>query len=514
MKQLDHRFQSVPSAPPPPRPRPVGVRSPAKARRASAAPSAHTEGVYPCPFGFALNVALHRAERLVPVLADNAALLAPVAEALALVRDSGGFEAKGVRLPTAEVRLVFDGVPDLPRATRRIQALAGDLLAFGIGELQSSESSLAFQPALELRAPTPRSLSVHLYLEGTSAAHERLLGRLAERLRPAFGSLIEAQARAETHFILRRRVLARCRVDLARLLSRLPGRAMWDPNRDAAAIGQALRWLDAAQAAPVLASAQNELVLGAVARVARALGIDARRLAAEGQCHAARFGAVAPLAAFALDGGYLAGLLELPIGIEARRRDAKTDLAYGLMQGDSSEDIGLLSTCLGLAAHLATVKAALSLALAGLAAAPGRVSSLPACSFDLERTIVTPARRTSAAAGSVMLPPPPHLPPSSLSSPARRPSPRPARGPSPAPTNRPSPPSSSLAWPARASSLPPPRESMVVARPAPPMSSSSPQLAASTLPPARRSDHASGIHPSTQVRRSPPPLRRSRQERG
>lgn len=344
-------------------------------------------GVYPCPFGFALNVALRRTERLVPVVADSAALLASVADALALVRDSGGFEAMTLRLPTTEIRLVFERVPDISRATRRIQALAGDLLARGMDDLPQPEPALGFRAALELRTLRAHSLSVHLYVEGTSSTHERLLGRLVERLQPAFANLVEVKGRAETRFILRRRVLARCRVNVARLLSRLPGRAEHDPSRDNQAVSQALSWLDAAQTEPVLASAQNELVLGSVARMARALGADAAQVTAEAHCHAARFGVVTPLAAFALDGNDLAGVLDLPLGLDPRkrRRDPDADLAQCLMRGDSIEDIGFSATCLGLAAHLATVGAAISLALGN--AALGHI--------DLERTVVTPPHQSA-----------------------------------------------------------------------------------------------------------------------
>jgi hypothetical protein len=359
-------------------------------------------GVYPCPFGFALSVALSRSERLVPVAADSPAALAPIADALARVRASGGFEVKGMRLPTAELRLVFEGVPELARATQRIRVLASELLAVGRDALPPSEAELQIPTALELRTPTARSLSVHLYVEGTSSAHERWLARLAEGMLPALRSLAEANARSETHFILRRRVLARCRVDIARLFTgdsdfSAPGGA-----RETAAVRHALRWLDAAQAEPVLASAQNELVLANVSRLAQALGNDAGRISAEGHCHASRFGAAAPLARFVLDGAALVGTLELPLGLDPRprRRDPEAQLAQALMRGDSIEDLGRLSACLGLAAQLATVKAAVSLALVGVA--PERASAPPA------------ARRSS-------LPPPPLTAPSaSLPPPQRR----------------------------------------------------------------------------------------------
>ncbi|HTV17847.1 MAG TPA: hypothetical protein VMG12_04230, partial [Polyangiaceae bacterium] len=336
-------------------------------------------GVYPCPFGFAVNVPLLRSDRLVPVVADDAAALAPLADALSLVRASGGFDARRLRVPTAEIRFIFARVPDRARATRRLRQLARDLLALGQG-VDPDPPGLDFQPALELRCPEPQALSVHLYVEGTSSLHETRLAELAHRLEPMLASLIEARPHVETPFVLRRRVLARCNVDLDHLFASLTERER-DRLRERRAVQQALHWLAAAHREPVLAVAQNELVLSNVARVARALDDDGRRSTAEGHCHAARFGAAAPLASFAAAGPLLVGALELPLALDVRRRTSlDAVLAAGLMRGESIEDVGVLSTCLGLAAQLASVKAAISLALTG--ALPVRPSAPPPVSVS------------------------------------------------------------------------------------------------------------------------------------
>jgi hypothetical protein len=422
-------------------------------------PGDEERGVYPCSFGYAVNVPLQRSERLVPVVADDATALGPLVDALALVRASGGFEARRMRVPTAEIRFVYDHVPDRQRATRRLRLLARDLLALGGDALPGLDPALDFHPALELRCPEASALSVHLYVEGTSSLHETLLARFAERIEPALRALIEANARVETPFVLRRRVLARCHVELDQLFASLPERA---PNeaRETRAVRQALHWLGAARSEPVLAVAQNELVLNNVARVVRALDDDGQRATAEGHCHAARFGAATPLASFAAAGPRLFGAIELPLGIDVSRRPSfDAALAGGLASGESFEDIGVLSTCLGLAAQLASVKAAISLALSGVV--PVRAPVSPPLPAAVAARRSWPSLRPLAATTE----------------------------------------SESRA------STPPERAS------APPASPPRPTVARVPPEPPRRSRDDSGVRPAVHTRRAPPPSRRTRGER-
>jgi hypothetical protein len=464
-------------------------KAPTPRPRARSVHGEEERGVYPCPFGYAVNVPLQRSDRLVPVVAGDAAALAPLADALALVRASGGFEAHRMRVPTAEIRFVYDRVPDRARATRRLRSLARDLLALGRDALPSLDPSLDFQPALELRCPNAQALSVHLYVEGTSSLHETLLARFAERLDPVLRALIEASGRVETPFVLRRRVLARCHVELDHLFASLPERAP-DGPRETRAVQQALHWLGAARSEPVLALAQNELVLSNVARVVRALDDDGQRATAEGHCHAARFGAAVPLASFAAAGPRLLGALELPLGVDfSQRAGPVAALASGLMRGESIEDIGVLSTCLGLAAQLASVKAAISLALSGVV--PVRAS--------------VPPRAASAARERRSSTPPP-LPVRAASAANDR---RSTAAPSPTAA------AARKSWPSLRQS--PPDVETQSRPPAPPEGASAPpaRSTAARLPPspARRSSDDSGVRPAVHARRVPLPSRQARGKR-
>jgi hypothetical protein len=473
-------------------------------------------GVYPCPSGYAVNVPLQRSDRLVPVAAGDAAALAPLADALALVRASGGFEARRMRVPTAEIRFTYDLVPDRPRATRRLRLLARDLLALGHDALPPIDPALDFQPALELRCPNAQALSVHLYVEGTSSLHEKLLARFAERLDPVLRALIEARGHVETPFVLRRRVLARCHVELDHLFASLPERA---PNglRETSAVQQALHWLGAARSEPVLAVAQNELVLSNVARVVRALDDDGQRATAEGHCHAARFGAAVPLASFAAAGPRLFGALELPLGIDfSQRPSLDAALASGLMRGESIEDVGVLSTCLGLAAQLASVKAAISLALSGVVPVRASVPPPAAVSAGRERRSSFPSLAPEAApARERRSSTPPPLPVQA----ARAASDRRSSA-APLPTA----PSSAAPLPAVRRALeswPSLRSSTAAAQPerrapAPLQTASAPaRPTQARLPPSPRprSCDDSGVRPAVRARSAPPPSRRARGKR-
>ena len=342
--------------------RPVN-EPPAPERQAS---ERAVSGVYPSPFGFVLSVPVARSERLVPIAAAHAAALTPVTSALGLVRDCGGFEVDRVSLPTVEARLTFGGVPDLARAKRRVAVLARDLLALGSAALPARQR-LRFRPAMELCSSGASTLSISVYGEGPLATDEDSIRHLAQAMLPALSRLIDASASCSTQQLVRQRVRVGCRVALDALLARVAARRRREPARERNAVHEALEWFAAARWSSALASAQNDIVLTAVADVARALGQNRERVLAEGQRHACRFGAVAPLVRFELDSACLAGSLLLPSGLEqhGRRHGAPSELAHRLLLGHSAEEVAQLSACVGLAAHLASLKAAVSLAWSG-----------------------------------------------------------------------------------------------------------------------------------------------------
>ena len=350
----------TPTVPPRPRPRHQPRRTDPKP------PQRLGSGVYPGPFGFVLSVPVSATEHLVPIAGASATALAPTARALDLVRASGGFQVERLTLPTAHARLTFFDVRDLARAKRRVAVLARDLLALAQSSLPARER-LRSHPAIELRSSGASTLCLSVYGDGPLAPDEDTVLGLAQLLLRPLTCLVEANASISTETLRLRRVRVSCRLALDELLARLGSRRRADPERERAAVREALDWFGATRASSALASAWNEIVLAPVAGVARALGQNGNHSMAEGQRHACRFGSIAPLARFELDGRFLECQLQLPCGLgrRGRRHDVASELAHRLLLGHSAEDVAERATCVGLAAGLASLKAAVSLALAG-----------------------------------------------------------------------------------------------------------------------------------------------------
>lgn len=329
-------------------------------------PARGGSGIYPSPFGFVLSVPVSGAEHLVPIAGASATALAPLAGALDLARASGGFQVERVTLLTAHARLTFFDVRDLARAKSRVAVLARDLLTLAQSSLPARER-LRLHPALELRSSGGSTLCLSVHGDGPLAADEDRMLALAQILLPPLARLIEANASISTETLLLRRVRVSCRVALDQLVAQLASRRSSDPERERAAVRRALDWFGATRASSALASAWNDIVLEPVAGVARALGQNGHHTLAEGQRYACRFGSIAPLARFELDGRALNGQIQLPCGLgrRARRHDGATELAHRLLLGHSADDVAERAACVGLAAGLASFKAAVSLALSG-----------------------------------------------------------------------------------------------------------------------------------------------------
>jgi len=347
----------------PPRPRP---RSAPRPRTEPPPPRRLGSGVYPSPFGFVLSVPVGATEQLVPIVGASASALAPLAGALGLVRASGGFRVDRTTLPTAHARLTFFEVRDLARAKRRVAVLARDLLALAQSSLPARER-LRFRPALELRSSGASTLCLSVYGDGPIATDEDTVLGLAQIMLGPLSRLIEANASISTETLLLRRVRVSCRIALDEIVAQLASRRRAAPERERIAVRDGLDWFGATRASSALAAAWNEIVLAPVADVARALGQNGHHILAEGQRHACRFGSIASLARFELEGRFLECQLQLPSGLgrRARRHDMPSELAHRLLLGHSAEDVTERATCVGLAAGLASLKAAVSLALSG-----------------------------------------------------------------------------------------------------------------------------------------------------
>jgi hypothetical protein len=314
-------------------------------------------GCYGSPAGFALPVTLGGKRCRVPAVADSKGRLQPLAWALELVNDCGGFEGKLLSGPRAEARLLVRGLSDVREMRRRLAAHKTELLGIGLDSLPPDERRLD-AGALELVGPAPHALGTYLYLHASAPRGAATLRRIVRAIAPRLRSLTGADVDCDVHEVVGLRVQVRCTVH-ATLLARAPARC--DRRQLLASVEGGLRRLDASLDAPRSAAKQNQSVLGAVSRVALALGHDPRRVLSDGHAHAARFGGCAPIVRFERRRSFVVGSLSLPLelGPHGQGRAPEARAARSLAQLEGGADLRLLAACVGLASQLPTLEAAI-----------------------------------------------------------------------------------------------------------------------------------------------------------
>jgi hypothetical protein len=311
--------------------------------------------------GFALAVTLDGKSCRVPAVADSPERLLPLSEGLELVNGSGGFEGKLLRTSRLEARLVLRGVADVRATRQRLVEHATELLGRGMDALEPNERRLDRALAFQLGGLEPGSVEATVYFDGADPQRADTLQRIVNAMAPRLRALSGVDADLELDRVVRERVQVRCAVH-ARLLG---GGAGPDRLRLRANVEHGVRHLEFAHGAPQAASLQNQAVLGAVSRVALALGHDPRPVMSEGHAHAARFGSCAPLVRFERRKSFIVGSLVLPLALEphGRQRAPEAEAALNLAQPEDANDLRLLAACVGLASQLPTVRAAIRAAL-------------------------------------------------------------------------------------------------------------------------------------------------------
>jgi hypothetical protein len=344
-------------------PPPEDTRVRVIARRATASrhvPAASfrpERGVYGSPVGFALAVTLDGKRCRVPAVADSVDRLRPVALGLELVNRSGGFEGQLIRVTRTEARISLHGVSDVLEARRRLEEHKAELLGIGLDSLPCDERSLDTAPALQL-GDASHPLGAQLYFDAETPRSAGTLRRIVRAIAPRLRSLVGADVDCDVHEVVRQRVQVRCAVH-ARLLT--TGELRRDRPGLSAHVERGLRRLELSLSAPRSAALQNQAVLGAVSRVALALGHDPRLVSSQGYAHAARFGGISPIVRFERRRSFVVGSLVLPLELEphGRQRAPEAEAALHLAQPRDGGDLRLLAACVGLASQLPTLAAAI-----------------------------------------------------------------------------------------------------------------------------------------------------------
>jgi hydroxymethylglutaryl-CoA reductase len=323
-------------------------------------------GTYALPMGVALNFRVNGRDVLVPMVVEEASVIAAASNAARMVRASGerGFEARtDDPVMIAQVQLV--GVADPDAAAQRIDDAEPELLARARETLPrlcqrgggpvGVEARVLSRP----RDPDGGMVVVHLHVDCRDAMGANLVNTLAESIAGRLAELAGPGARPGlrilSHLADRRLVRVSARVGFASLEEPdAPG-----TGRDVAlAIAAASRF---AELDPYRAATHNKGIMNGVDAVLLATGNDWRSIEAGAHAYAASDGTYAPLATWRVEGDHLVGQLTMPMAVGtvggAQAVHAGARLALDLLAAGGASELGCVIGAVGLASNLAALRA-------------------------------------------------------------------------------------------------------------------------------------------------------------
>jgi len=327
-------------------------------------------GVYGLPLGIATNFLINGRDYLVPMVIEEASVVAAASYAARLFRDGGGFTTGSTEpLMIGQVQLVH--VPDMEQATAQILAAKAEILARCnakdpmVVQLGGGARDVEVRPIMA--SPAGPFLVVHLIVDVRDAMGANLVNTMAEAVSPLLAQLSggEARLRIISNLADRRLAWAQGTIPAASLANSLlpPPSGGMRGAMDGRAVVQAIVEAYAFAAAdPYRAATHNKGIMNGIDAVVIATGNDWRAIEAGAHAYAARCGRYTSLSHWEQDQqGNLVGRLELPMAVGivggATRVHPLAKTALKIMGIASARELAEVITAVGLAQNLGAIRA-------------------------------------------------------------------------------------------------------------------------------------------------------------
>ena len=316
-------------------------------------------GRYSLPLALATNFQINGCDYLVPMVVEEASVVAACSKAAKLFRSGGGFQASADE-PVMIGQLQVLDLQDMDRALEAVRARKAEI----IRAANESASGMVGRGggALDLRARPIRDTSagdmliLHLHYDVRDAMGANAVNSALERIAP----LVESVCGGRVNLRILSNLSDR---RLARASGAIPLRAL--ATDDASGDEVARRILEAAVFAevdPYRAATHNKGVMNGIDALMLATGNDWRAVEAGAHAYAARDGRYGSLTKWTRDNaGNLRGEIELPLalgivgGATGSHRGAQT--ALKLLGVKSARELAQVAAALGLAQNLAAIRA-------------------------------------------------------------------------------------------------------------------------------------------------------------
>lgn len=315
-------------------------------------------GTLGLPFAVAPNFRIDGRDVLVPMVVEEASVVAAAAHAARMVREGGGFRTRVD--PPITIGQIQIFCPDPEEAALRVLALREEALDLARG-LDPTLVSLGGGPRdLEVRpfpaAPPEESfLVVHLLVDTRDAMGANAVNTMNEALAPFLADRVGGRIglRILSNLADRRKVRVEARVPLEALQA--PG---FTPEEVRDGIVAASRF---AERDPYRAATHNKGILNGTDAVVLATGNDWRAVEAGAHAYAARTGRYGPLCTWHRDGDDLQGVLEMPVQVGlvggATRVHPGARLALRILGVTTAMELAAVAAATGMANNLTALRA-------------------------------------------------------------------------------------------------------------------------------------------------------------
>jgi len=316
-------------------------------------------GRYSLPLALATNFRINDRDYLVPMVVEEASVVAACSFAAKLFRQGGGFSARADEpIMIGQIQLL--DLADMEAAIESITARKAEILAranAGAGSIVARGGG-----ALDLEVRPLRNtaagdmLILHLHCDVRDAMGANLVNAAVERIAP----LVERISGGRVNLRI-----------LSNLSDRRLARASGLIPREALALADAsgtevVQWIceaaTFAEADPYRAATHNKGIMNGIDALMLATGNDWRAVEAGAHAYASRNGRYRSLTTWSEDGlGNLRGEIELPLaagivgGATRIHRGAQTSLK--LLGVRSAQELAQVAAAVGLAQNLAAIRA-------------------------------------------------------------------------------------------------------------------------------------------------------------
>ncbi|MGB9640960.1 MAG: hydroxymethylglutaryl-CoA reductase, degradative [Anaerolineales bacterium] len=316
-------------------------------------------GLFPLPFGVALNFLINGKDVLVPMVIEEPSVIAGASFMAKLARAGGGFFAKADP-PLMIGQMQILNLPDPFQTRLKLLEQKEELLS----EAAKSDPLLLSLGGgardLEIRvlehASIGKFLVLHLIYDVRDAMGANAVNTAMEKIAP----LVEAISGGKVHLKIlsnladRRLARARCTIPLDQLGF---GSFSGEEVRDGILAAYAFAASD-----PYRAATHNKGIMNGIDAVVIATGNDWRAIEAGAHAYAARNGSYTSLSVWERDTqGNLVGSLELPLAVGtiggATKVHPMAQLALKIMGIQSAQQLAEIIVSVGLAQNLAALRA-------------------------------------------------------------------------------------------------------------------------------------------------------------